>query len=352
MTGQLIESFEVESSASSLRDALLVGVVEDSSSTMRQNSCWHPNHVCWPSILLRARTIGMALAGVMVFMLLFSAFPNRSSSATLNEELQSQASPVALLPPYDDYDDDDEITTPAFLIGDISSSICHLWDNHGDLGLKPFGEEIDRTFCEKQQEEEGYDWLESLKYSEMLRCYNMTYRWCFVNELPEGLDSSILAGSVNSGIADLQSKCVFRFYDHQGILYSTSGQRMPKAFNSKCSHNLISELWHSVNPISGCGIEHRYRFCDNEGNVDWDKLNGPGPFNCREFDAVDVYQMGSADESGMEDLCKAQAKGCAKSIQQACKDGKYHEELLDPMSEECMNFVYFMDYDQICIDSP
>jgi hypothetical protein len=187
---------------------------------------------------------------------------------------------------------------------------------------------------------------ESLQYSEVLRCYNVTHRWCFVNEVPEGFEFD------NSYNYDEHSECVFQFFERNNILYSASGQRMPEAFfNSRCSDQLEWKLWYTINPVTGCGAEYRYRFCHKNGTVDWDMVNGVGPFNCREFNRIDVLRMGSADESDMEDLCLEQTKGCADRMHRACINDKYHADLMDEAdpTEECINFVNFVDYDQLCL---
>ena len=148
MTGQ-VESFELESSES-LQHALLIAVDD---STTRRTISWH--HHVWA--LLRTRTIGVVLAGICI-VIGFSSIPTRSA---LKEKLPTKASvglqlgdsesttSVGLLPL-----GDDENSTTSFLIGDIrSSSTCCAWHSHGDLGVLPYGEELDRTLCENHTDD-------------------------------------------------------------------------------------------------------------------------------------------------------------------------------------------------------
>ncbi|KAL3939021.1 MAG: hypothetical protein SGBAC_006186 [Bacillariaceae sp.] len=273
----------------------------------------------------------MALAGIMIVAVVYSTIPTRSGS---HEELPTKTSSGV------EEHGGDNNTTTSFLIGDIrSAGTCSMWLPLGDVGFLPFGEELDRTVCENNNMDDMIS--ENLQYSETLRCYNVTHRWCFLNDLPEGFEFD------NTFTYDEYASCVSRFYNHGGVLYSASGERMPEAFNSQCSDKLEWYPWNTIIPITGCGKDYRYRFCDEQGNIDWDMVNGVGPFNCREFSAIDVYQMGSEDESGMEDLCKEQTKGCADRIQQACKDGKYNANGADPQGE-CSTFAYLLEYNVAC----
>lgn len=96
--------------------------------------------------------------------------------------------------------------------------------------------------------------------AQVLRWYNVTQRWCFVKDLPEGFDFD----------PGEHLSFVFRFYDHHGNLYSPSGQQVPEVLNSRCDDKLEWTLWYTILPSTGCGGEYRCRFCDSQGNVDWD----------------------------------------------------------------------------------
>jgi hypothetical protein len=335
MTGQ-IQSFELESASSSLQDYALLLAVDDSSTSTTRIFSWNHRHA-WH--FLQSRIIGMmVLACILMTFMVITFIPTRSGS---NEELLPTKTSLGF--PFGD-----ESTTTSFLVGDIKSpSTCSWVIYHGDIGLRPFGEEVDRTFCEKQQDDDD-SMSENLEYSEVLRCYNVTHRLCFVNELPNGFKFD---DTDSSYMYDDYSSCTFRFYDHNDVLYAPSGQQMPEAFNSRCSDQRESQLWYTLNPVTGCGAEYRYRFCHKNGTIDWDMVNSVGPFNCREFDLIDVFRMGSADESGMEERCDEQAKGCADRMHRACINGKYHADLMDEAdpTEECTNFVNFVDYDQLCL---
>lgn len=336
MTGRgEMESFELETLAAPAQDTNNAGLrfMDDRTTTRNR---WH-HHL---RSLLRARVIPISRPCMLVIMTIavVSIIALASTRSVSSEEVvptKTSFGPPKLL-------GDDENATTAFLIGDIRSpSTCSWIMGRKDVGLMPYGEEIDRTVCETHYDGDSEDpdfWGESsLAYSETLRCYNVTYRWCFVNDMPEGFE---IEDNFNGATGEYLS-CVFQYFDHNGILYSTSGQRMPEIFNSRCSDKLEWYLWHTINPIAGCGKQYLYRFCDSQGNIDWDMFMGDGPFNCREYGAIDVLRMGSADESGMEERCKEQAKGCADRIQRACKDGKYDSDLfreLDP-NEECTNLV-------------
>ncbi|KAL3927100.1 MAG: hypothetical protein SGBAC_013217 [Bacillariaceae sp.] len=328
-----MESFELEALAAPAQDTN-AGLRFMDDRTTRRNS-WH-YHL---RSLLRACIIPISLPCMLVIatIVVVSIIAIASTRSVSNEEevpAKTSFGPPELL-------GDAEKATTAFLIGDIRSPSTCAWHlARKDVGLMPYGEEIDRTVCETHQDEDSEDpdfwWKGSLTHSETLRCYNVTYRWCFVNNMPEGFE--IEEGLFNS---EEYLSCIFQFFDHNGILYSTSGQRMPEIFNSRCSDKLEWYLWQTTNPIAGCGKEYLYRFCDTEGNIDWDMFMGDGPFNCREYDAISVFRMASADESGMEERCEEQAKGCADRIQRACKDGKYNSDLVREMdpNEECTNLV-------------
>lgn len=287
----------------------------------------------------------MAFAGIMMIVSVFYIITITTGSA-LEEELPTKASSVDLLELL--FGADDENTAIPFLTNDFHSSSTRLqWIDHADLGFLPYGEEIDRAICENNTDLVERQWYtyENLEYSETLRCYNHTYRWCFVNDLPpEVLEID------DSYYGDLSS-CAFPFYDHNDVLYSSAGQRMPKAFNSRCSDRLEWGLWFTIIPLTGCGIdENRYRFCDSQGNIDWDMVNGVGPFNCREFNAIDVFRTdNSDDEWGMEELCVDQTNGCADNAQLGCKDGKYDPTLRFEAGAKnrCSSYVNVVDYNLV-----
>lgn len=182
---------------------------------------------------------------------------------------------------------------------------CCSYPGGLQLDQIPYSYPLDRSVCEDNIED--YDWREDLRYSEILLCYNLTSRMCVKggDDWPEEYNWAEDFHWASS------SSCAYQFFEHEGSLNMKSGVRMPESFRSQCSDKLEWNLWYSTSPETGCDEDLPLRFCDCEGKVNLDMIeNGTGPFNCREFEIIDLYQMGSEDESGLERDCKREAEKC------------------------------------------